>query len=146
MKHKKIIEIADRKVSKKVEGLYNFYIECSKIFTFFGGKHDHMIWNENGVTALQAFNAQDSMGLNAPCRQPFLFKKALDGKAGLNFIIKQWAEGIREGTIALFELKEGYPWLPIWVWESVKGQTGGKVGFEWYYEELKDGKAALQRG
>jgi acyl-CoA hydrolase len=76
------------------------------------------------------------MGLNVPCQQIFLFKKALDGKAGLNFIIKQWAEGIKEGTTALFELTEWYPWLPDWVWESVRGQTGNKVGFEWHYKEM----------
>ena len=134
--HKELIEIADRKVNNRVKKLYELYIKCSKFFTFFGGKHDYMIWDEDGVTALQAFNAQDSMGLNVPCRQPFLFKKAIDGKAGLNFIIKQWAEGIKDGTSAMFEFKEAYSWLPDWVWESVEGQAGKKCGFDWYYKEM----------
>jgi hypothetical protein len=134
MNHKQIIETVDRKVTNRVEELFDLYIECSKIFTFFGSKHDHMIWDENGVTALQAFNAQDSMGLNAPCSQPFLLKKALDGKAGLNFMIKQWAEGITDGASGLFEFQEEFPWLPDWVWDSVEGQAGTKCKFDWYWK------------
>ena len=134
--HQELIKIADRKVNRRVRGLFDLYIECSKIFTFFGGKHDHMIWSEDGVSAAQAFNAQDSMGLNVPCRQPFLFKKALDGKAGLNFTIKQWAEGIKDGVSALFEFQEDFSWLPDWVWEAIEGQAGKKSGFDWYYEDM----------
>ena len=131
-----LINIADRKVTGKVTDLFDLYIQCSKVFTFFGSSHDHMIWDGDGVTALQAFNAQDSMGLNVPCRQPFLFKKALDGKAGLNFQIKQWAEGIRDGLFLPFEFRNVYPWLPEWVWDSVRGQSD-YPNIKWHLEGIK---------
>jgi len=130
----KLIEVANRKVTKKIIDLFDLYIECSRVFTFFGGSHDHMIWHEDGVTALQGFNAQDSMGLDVPCNQPFLLKKALDGKAGLNFQIKQWAEGIVDGISLLHELQRDFPWLPEWVWEAVVGQSGCKHNIKWYWD------------
>jgi len=137
MKWSKRIEKADRKVKSKIRASFNTYIQCSKIFKFSGSYHGHQVlWDENGVSALKAFNALDSMGFNAPCNQPYLLMKALDGKAALNLIVRQWASGIKDGLFLLAEFRESYPWLSDWVWDAVANQAGGPGDFGWYYKSI----------
>lgn len=135
MKWKERIKKADRKVSKKIQQSFNIYIKSSKIFKFSGSYHgNQVLWDENGVDAVKAFNALDSMGFDAPCNQPYLLMKALDGKAALNLIIRQWAAGIKDGLFLLKEFQDDYPWLPQWVWDAVENQAGSKGNFGWYYK------------
>ena len=56
---RQLIEISDRKVSRRVEELFNFYIECSRAFTFFGSKHDYMIWDEDCENEYHCWRSDD---------------------------------------------------------------------------------------
>ncbi len=90
----------------------------------------------------EAFACADDLGQVVPTRHPRTLYAALVGKAQLNFQIKQWAEGIAAGLFCLPEFQEAYPWLPGWVWKSVKGQALRISGrpiiapFEWYCRGL----------
>ena len=127
---------ADRKIKKKICDSFDTYIQCSKIFKFSGSYHGHQVlWDEGGVSALKAFNALDSMGFDAPCNQPYLLMKALDGKAALNLTIRLWASGIKDGLFLLEEFRQDYPWLPNWVWNAVANQAGSTGDFGWYYKQ-----------
>lgn len=95
-----------------------------------------------GRDARQAFALFDNCGQVVSTRHPRVLQAALTGKAQLNFQIKQWAEGIAAGLFCLPEFQEEWPWLPNWVWRSVKNQclriTGKPVmaPFEWYYSRI----------
>lgn len=137
MKWSERIRKADRKVKKKTRDSFDIYIRCSKTFKFSGSYHgSQVLWDENGVSALKAFNALDSMGFESPCSQPYLLMKAFDGKAALNLIIRQWSEGIKDGLFCLSEFQQDYSWLPSWVWEAVRNQAGSSGNFSWYYDEV----------
>jgi hypothetical protein len=80
-----------------------------------------------------AFAEWDSSGrLSAMPRDATLFRRAIEGKAMLNWQIKQWAEQVEEvggwceaaawGVVA--ELRAEFGWLPRWVWAAVYAQAG----------------------
>lgn len=115
---------------------FDLYIQCHNHFKFSGSDYSsQVITHTQGVTAVKAFNAVDSMGINPPCCEPELLAQAWNGKAALNLQIKMWAGGILDGISALFELQSDYEWLPDWVWESILGQTNGvSCKFDWYHK------------
>lgn len=52
-------------------------------------------------------------------KEPMLLTLALDGKKLLNWHIKQWAEGLRDGTFIAWELRNYLFTLPDWVGEAL---------------------------
>jgi hypothetical protein len=92
--------------SKSFERDYSFYMNNINNFDFCGTlipKHI-AIYSSDGVSAKEAFYSIDSNGKNIPTNEPDLLNKLLLCKAGVNFQIKQWAEGRAEGTCPLHEL------------------------------------------
>ncbi|MFA6087432.1 hypothetical protein [Mucilaginibacter sp.] len=132
------------KYSKGFERDYNFYISNLKNFDFCGTKEPKYapIPDLNGLTAKEVFYKIQSEGVNKPCKEPELLSALLLCQAGINFQIKQWAEGRSDGTLPLAELskkeaKKLYPHLdfsfidqdiqteynlPDWVVKAVQSQ------------------------
>jgi hypothetical protein len=77
----------------------------------------------DGYSALQAFDILEAENKRVPCREPELLSKVECGKAQLNWQIRQWSEGVAEGTFFIFEFEEWYPWLPEWVFKAVLRQA-----------------------
>ena len=93
------------KYSKNFERDYDFYSKNLENFNFCGTltpKHEAI--PDGGLSAKECFYYIESQGVNKPCVEPKLLNSLLLCKAGVNFQIKQWAEGINEGTLFLFEL------------------------------------------
>ena len=95
-----------RKYSANFERDYDFYLTNKNKFTFCGTitpKHK-AIFDPNGKSAKEVFYSIDSSGKNHPTKEPGLLDELLLCKAGVNFQIKQWAEGRVDGTLPLYEL------------------------------------------
>lgn len=72
------------------------------------------------VDTVTAFVQLESRGACNPPRHPRVLAAVLEGKKLLNFQIKQWAEGAADPCCTIpTELREGYPWLPDWVWKAL---------------------------
>lgn len=56
-------------------------------------------------------------------------------------MIKQWSEGINDGLFCMGDFQESHPWMPQWVWDSVRGQLHepkpGIYEFRWNVELLR---------
>ncbi len=93
------------KYSKSFNEAYNFYLANLDIFNFCGTLNPKFtaVYSPDGMSAKQAFYHIESSGMNPFCREPDLLNKLLLTKAGINFQIKQWAEGRAEGTLPLIE-------------------------------------------
>ena len=148
------------KYSDKFERDYKLYLDNIGEFTFCGTlnpKHQ-AVFQENGKTAKQVFYEIDSQGKNSPTCEPELLDKLLLCKAGLNFQIKQWAEGRADGTLPWFDvyvsensLQKEYN-FPDWVLKAVELQKikimlssdkicfGGPLpfGFKEYLKQQRD--------
>lgn len=97
-----------RKYSRGFERDYSFYLRNLNVFNFCGTlnpKHEAM-FNARGKSAKEAFYFIQSQGKNYPCSEPDLLNNLLLAQAGINFQIKQWAEGRLEGTLPLHELSK----------------------------------------
>lgn len=86
-----------------------------------------------GRDALAAFVSLESSGVApAAVRHPRVFRAVVEGKALLNWQIKQWAWQVRDAArlaahvavSTLFDLRHDFPWLPEWVWDAVRQQSG----------------------
>jgi hypothetical protein len=79
--------------------------------------------SSDGHSAIETMFLFDTHGDTVTCREPEELTKLVNGKAGLNLQIKQWAAGIKEGLFGIEEFQISYPWLPSWVWDSVRKQS-----------------------
>lgn len=112
--------------SESFERDYAFYLKNIEEFTFCGTllpKHQ-AIPNDNGLSAKEVFYLIDSQGKNKECCEPELLDKLLLCKAGVNFQIKQWAEGRHDATLPKSELTEYLEKInaPEWVGVAVEKQ------------------------
>lgn len=95
------------KYSDNFERDYAFYFNNRFHFQFCGTKTPkfNAIFDKNGITAKEAFYQIDTKGKNIPTKEPYLLNDLLLCKASVNFNIKQWALGRKDGTLSLNELK-----------------------------------------
>lgn len=63
----------------------------------------YVVFDRNGVDAKEAFYMMETFGKIVPTRAPKLLIELLKCKGGVNFQIKQWAEGRADGTLPLIE-------------------------------------------
>jgi hypothetical protein len=113
------------KYSKEFERDYNFYLSNIDNFTVCGTKLKYeAIPDENGKTAKETFFYIDSSGKNLPCREPDLLNQLLLCKASVNFMIKQWADGVWQNIwfpSDIQEVMECYH-CPEWVKIAIENQ------------------------
>ncbi len=98
-------------------------------------------WNPEGVSGRECFKTWDSEGRIPSTREPYVMMQIMSGKSILNLMIKQWSEGINDGLFCMGEFQESHPWLPDWVWDSVRGQMHEKLKpweFRWHVQLLRD--------
>ena len=99
-------------------------------------------WNPEGCSGRECFKIWDSEGRIPSTREPLVVFQVMSGKALLNFHIEQWAQGINEGVFGMGEFQESHPWLPEWVWDSVRGQLyepkPKSWEFRWYLVLLRE--------
>lgn len=98
-------------------------------------------WNPEGYSGRECFKIWDSEGRILSTREPYIMMQVMSGKALLNFMIEQWAQGINGGVFCLGEFRESHSWLPEWVWDSVRGQMYEEYKpweFRWYIELLRE--------
>jgi hypothetical protein len=112
------------KYSQNFEKAYNFYHSNMDEFTFCGASLSETthtaIFSKDGVSAKEAFYSIESFGKNIPTYESELLNRLLMCKAGVNFNIKYWAEGVAEGLFTLNELTDGYQ---VWVKKAVEGMV-----------------------
>lgn len=77
----------------------------------------------DGVSAIQWYAHRESTGKDLPCRDADGKQMALEGKAILNWQIKQWAEGVAKWLFFTFEFVPAFPELPEWAWLAVEQQA-----------------------
>lgn len=119
-----------RKYSKSFERDYNFYMNCinNKWFSFSGTdikKNFNILFDSKAINAKSWFHKYDSSGKIGPCSEPDLIYQLLAVKAGVNFQIKQWAEGRSDFSLSYYELMEymNYYSAPEWLIEAVENQA-----------------------
>jgi len=123
--------MARKKYSPNFERDYNFYLKNIDKFDFIGSDVKKFRPPEGSNSVKKTFHIFDSQGKLIPCEDPDLFLKILKFKKGLNFWIKQWAEGF-------FDLGENMDWylkdlegeIPDWVYESFSNQIAKNNFFE----------------
>lgn len=101
-----------------------------------------IVWNPEGYSGRECFKIWDSEGRLTSTREPYIMFQVMSGKKLLNFNIEQWALGINDGICCAGELQEEFPWLPDWVWDSVRGQLYRRNlkpwEFPWHIEYLRE--------
>jgi len=115
-----------KEYSENFERDYNFYLNNLELFDFCGTllpKH-RAIKEDKGLSAKEVFYLIDSQGKNKECCEPELLDKLLLCKAGVNFQIKQWAEGRFDATLPSVELERELQKInaPEWVSIAVERQ------------------------
>lgn len=150
------------KFSKSFERDYTFYLNNIDNFDFGGtGRFLYQAdpLTNDGFTAKECFYKIESgipFGRTVidkfkkhiklvPCTEPELLNALLLCKAGVNFQIKQWAEGIADGTLLLFELSirffnEREKLLRLKDCESIsfgKNNLVWKNGEPFYYDDIE---------
>lgn len=91
--------------SKGFERDYEFYLKNLDKFNFCGTLNPSFQAIAGGkMSAKECFFHIESNGKNYPCIDAESLNRLLLTKASVNFQIKQWAEGISDGTLLLFEL------------------------------------------
>ncbi len=118
------------KYSKGFERDYNFYLNNLDNFNFCGTLNPkHVaIGGGIGLSAKDCLYFIESHGKNPMCKEPELLNKLLLTKASVNFQIKQWAEGVKDGTLFLYELSQRY-------WQLLGGKENDNVVLEWVNKE-----------
>lgn len=117
------------KYSTGFERDYNFYLNNLDNFNFCGTLNPkHIAISGGNLTAKDCLYYIESEGKNKPCKEPELLNKLLLTKASINFQIKQWAEGINDGTLFLYELSQRY-------WQSLGAPEMNTEVLEWVNKE-----------
>lgn len=75
---------------------------------------------ENGKDAKFCFYMFDVYGIIIATKEPELLSKLYTTKGSVNFEVKQWATGLKEGTLAKKEIKKFLKKIkaPDWVYEA----------------------------
>lgn len=76
-------------------------------------------YEENNRNGYQAFQSYDGAGVLLPTYEPELAYKAYIGKSNLSFHTSIWKQGIEEGTLFVYELKESFPFVPDFVYDEL---------------------------
>ena len=113
-----------KRYSANFERDYAFYYGNRNVLTF-TGQADHPVeYDPEGMDAKQAFHVWDSQGKLIGTKDPELLSSLIRCKKSVNFHIKQWAGGYREGTLLLMDLEEIQEIYstPDWVIKAIKHQ------------------------
>lgn len=113
--------------SKSFDRDWDFYTKNVGRFTFWGGDQIFKpISDPSGISAKEFFYKLDSNGLDKikdkPCSESELVYEVLKFKKGLNFHIKQWAEGYQDCLQGVHEYLSMLSDPPDWVEISFRKQ------------------------
>lgn len=113
------------KYSKRFQEDYQFYNKNTQRFNFCGKKPEQIDLNPGGFDAKKCFYLRDSTGVSHPCKEPEKLQELLVCKASVNWHIKQWSEGLTEGSTLPHEINEIVKDIqaPEWVLKAIVGQT-----------------------
>lgn len=101
-----------------------FYLKNRHRFIFTGSPYVEFPVDVNGIDELTAFKMMDSNGKLIPTRHPNLATTLLRVKASVNFQIKEWKLGIRDGLFGKWESKVYLSSIdaPDWVWKALNSK------------------------
>jgi len=110
------------KMTKNEKRDYDFYINYPRDDCFLYNSKECSL-DHKAPSPQEVFVQIDKYGLKPPyqCNDPSELERVLQGKRLVNFDIKQWVEGICEGTFAIMEIQHHVMKYPRWVWKSVLG-------------------------
>jgi hypothetical protein len=109
-----------------------FYLRVADLGWFAGQSSANVLvgWTDDptGVDAIRAFERFDAQGKRLPCRALPGLARVLLAKAAVNLQIKMWADGVRDGTLPVPELREycTHFGAPPWVEKAVLNQAERK--------------------
>ena len=104
----------------------------------------HALASQSPAQQSAIANGTHRLRLRLPCYEPHLLHKACQGKQILGFQIGQWETGIVDGVSCVGELQDSFPWMPEWVWSSLRGQVRPKRG-DWEFDWLVASPGLLVR-
>lgn len=129
------------KYSKGFDRDWFFYWLNAPYFDFCGTlnpKHE-AIYDPNGSDSPKyCFYMIQSQGKNIPTTDPDALNTLLITQAGVNFQIKQWAEGMADGTLLLYEVSQR-----LWNERGGHNHDFGDTFLEWvngeavYYKDIE---------
>jgi hypothetical protein len=121
----------DPSSSPSFERDWNFYSANMDNFCFDGGneKVEQVIFDENGLTAKEAFFYYETRGEIRPTSEPELLKKIIRCKGSLSFHFKiLWPDGICDGDFSKEELFSSFKGTaPEWVHTAFNNQVIKKI-------------------
>ena len=101
---------------------WHFYLNNRQKFNFCGCIVPEIPNDLDGVSAMEAFFALDSLGKWLPCREPQLLRDVWICKKSVNFHCKMWAQGYHDAFMGVAELIDSFDDPPYWVELSLKKQ------------------------
>ena len=136
------------KYSKNFERDYKFYYDNRYNFNFCGTLNPKFITvqDNNSKTAKEVFYNIESNGskeIEVLCSEAKLLNELLLCKGGINFQIKQWAEGRADGTLPLYELSKNYAYIKYYLSDEDKESVDSIKTLEWidgepvYYRDIQ---------
>lgn len=116
------------KYSKNFERDFAWYLKYKDIFTFDGNANtsDKIIFSETGKSAKECFYIYDSQGKIIPTNDFELLFQLHKAKGSINFQIKEWCAGIKEGTFIINEFIEEFELLD-WMIKAIENQVKKKT-------------------
>jgi hypothetical protein len=102
---------------------------------------EECIYNRGGDNPLVAFYKIDTHGGKPPFEttKPNILESVLRGKRLINFQIKQYVEGVLDGTSFMFEIEDICKEYPDWVIKAIRNQVVDKrVDYpEWLFNTVR---------
>lgn len=100
-----------------------FYIKNRHRFTFTGSQWIEFPFHQSGVDGLTAYKSWDSNGVIVATRHPMIAQTLSRVKASINFQIKEWKAGTKEGTLFEIEMISYLDEIeaPDWVLKAING-------------------------
>jgi len=113
----------ERKYSENFNRDYEFYLANIKKFDVIGVDVSGLKPHKGKYSTKEAFLIWDSQGKIVPCEDPELFLELIKFKKGINFWIKQWAEGFKDMMMPIdYYLEDFKGEVPDWVYASFENQ------------------------
>ena len=132
------------KYSKKFERDYKFYYDNRYNFNFCGTLNPKFVAlpDSEANNAKEVFYELESNGSKTStvfCSEAILLNELLLCKGGINFQIKQWAEGRADGTLMLIELSKDYFYKKFNISKEtiLRAEANNVIWFEQYPKDIK---------
>lgn len=111
------------KYSRAYQRDFEFYSANVGRFAFCG--RSVPVPDRGSMTVKKAFLVYDSQGKLMPCVDPASLAALIACKASVNFHIKLWAQGVKQGVLGGPELREILHEIsaPEWVYRAIVGQA-----------------------